>query len=186
MEMPTRYYRQTQNVAASDKLFWNLFKEDWIFLFQSDSSMCSHPTFYLKDFFRFDYVGAPWRQYPPHDNEGNGAGYLSSRVYVGNGGFSLRNRTWMIFCLDNFGFAPPEDTFFAYCTERLGRAATTHQAKFFSVEQIPTPEGAIGIHGVCAYNMPHGCDRNWVQNWLTTCPESEFMFPNGKCRQCLG
>jgi len=182
-EMPEKYRGRDQNVVASDKEFWKSFTEDWLLLFQADSSMCSHPTIKLRDFFNFDFVGAPWKQFP----DGYGAPYLGGRVYVGNGGFSLRNRTWMLSCLDKMHFVPPEDTFFAYCTERLGgRAAKTQQAWFFSIEGIPTPEGALGIHGVCTYPRLYtfGCDKNWGKKWLSTCPESEFMFPNGRCWNC--
>eukprot|EP01124_Arcella_intermedia_P023016 TRINITY_DN3560_c0_g1_i3.p1 TRINITY_DN3560_c0_g1~~TRINITY_DN3560_c0_g1_i3.p1 ORF type:complete len:372 (+),score=73.78 TRINITY_DN3560_c0_g1_i3:106-1221(+) len=184
-DMPDKYYGQSQNTPASDQDFWNSFTEEWILLFQADSSMCGHPTIHLKDFFKYDYMGAPWRQFSHWDNEGNGADYYGHRVWTGNGGFSLRRRAWMIECLNRGGFRAPEDTFFALCTQQHGKAASTHEAMPFSSEQIATPGGALGIHGICTYRFSWGCDPNWVGEWLRTCPESAFLFPNNnRCPQC--
>jgi len=175
-ELAEKYYRQSQNILALDPTFWKAFSEDFIFLFQSDSSMCAPPElpYKIEDFLNFDYVGAPWS--PPSAVSGN-------TIFVGNGGFSLRNRTHMITCIENHVGRYPvsEDMFFADCTLRTGRYTPRNIARYFSVEStFPHPSGALGIHGICHYGKHLGCNKTWVNNWLKQCPESEFLFANGK------
>jgi len=180
-ELPEKYYKHAQNALALDPDFWQNFSEDYILLFHTDSSMCPRQNipYTLQDFFEFDYVGAPWIE--PFLTKGN-------RVFVGNGGFSLRNRTHMLSCLKTFPKFGQEDVFYAYCTILTGRFAPLHIAKYFSVETYPpAPEGAFGVHGICRYARYYGCNSSWTNDWIQKCPDSEFLFENGKkgCSWCF-
>ena len=150
-----------------DKKFWNLFQEKYLLIYQEDSTIFN---FDIKKFIRndLDYVGACWDG-PQSKN----------CVGVGNGGFSLRNRSKMIKCLDYYqdnldyiidflelsdnaiyyikntnSTVVPEDLFFSYVLQKysLGKVANVDTANSFSQEQFLTFKNNLGGH-------------NW---WLTT------------------
>jgi len=146
--------------------------------------MCSKKDklYPIEFFLNFDYVGAPW-------DGGQSFGGLT--VWSGNGGFSLRNVSLSIFCLENSerldGVPPniPEDFYFAYCAQVFGRPAPFQMAKYFALETTNVV-AALGIHGICTYASQYGCEKKWVDHWLSVCPESSFLFPDGgRCRDCL-
>jgi len=116
-------------------------------------------------------VGAPW----------SGRNFLDTFVYCGNGGFSLRNVSFMIHCLenskilDNNGPSEPEDYYFAYCAQLFGTPTPFELARYFSIETIDSPD-ALGLHAICSYGRHLGCNKDWVKNWLTKCPESSSLF----------
>jgi len=174
MEIPESCYQKTQNCFALMKKFWEMFEEDYILLFQADSAACGRPGRNFEEYLIYDYVGAPW---------------LSGEV--GNGGFSLRNRAFMIKCLDYVenGILPylePEDDFFHICaTEIGGRLPTTAVASAFALEssseKVPPNPKSLGIHKLCGNNRILGCNSTWVREWVTDCPESAFLFPCNGC-----
>jgi len=178
-EMNDAYYGHSQNTPAMDVEFWKQFSEDFLFFFHADSGMCHPPNFpyNLSDFFNFDYVGAPW--------SGPGRAYQTSTVYVGNGGFSIRNRTFMIECIqrghrnDGISLLEPEDYYFALCAQRFGRFCSYDIARYFAIETVDEPpEGSFGYHGE---HCPWGCNQDRVDRWLKMCPETSYVFVNGTC-----
>jgi hypothetical protein len=115
----------------------------------------THPSLWEDDFFRQDYIGAPWPQFGDgHD--------------VGNGGFSLRSRRLLEACRDP-GFKPghPEDVAIGRDNRRLLedrhgiRFADTRTARRFSKERAGSALPSFGFHGV--FNMVEalGPDRFW-------------------------
>jgi len=126
-------------------------------------------------FFAFDYVGAPWL----------GREYQGSIVYVGNGGFSLRNRTFMLDCIDRayrhdgLKLEGYEDYFFALCAQKFGRHSNVDIARYFGVESYPPHvEGSFSFHALCRYGL-WTPSTFFVNEWLKRCPESQFHFKNG-------
>jgi hypothetical protein len=66
--------------------FWEEVVADKILIVQLDSAICSGSQASLKDFLKYDWIGAPWT-FTKAKNESCGGG---------NGGFSLRSRPKMI------------------------------------------------------------------------------------------
>ncbi len=56
-----------------------------------DSCLCDRPELSLEDFFYYDYVGAPW-----NINDHKSLINPKQKIFVGNGGFSLRKKKTMI------------------------------------------------------------------------------------------
>ena len=75
------------NDLLLSKNFWMNFNSKKLLLYQEDTFLFHSKT--IKDYLKYDYVGAPW----PKDQNDNKLG-------VGNGGFSLRNPNIMIKCLE--------------------------------------------------------------------------------------
>jgi hypothetical protein len=112
--------------------FWNLFTEDRVLIFQSDTLLSGSN---IGDFESFDYVGAPCGTF--------------DEKYVANGGLSLRSREVMKKCLADFRPADgvAEDIFFTAATRRLGaRMPDLQTATRFAVESIYTSH-PFGVHG---------------------------------------
>jgi hypothetical protein len=121
--------------------FWNNFEGEKLLIYQEDS-LLFHGN--IDNFFKYDYIGAPWL--PRHD--GNSLG-------VGNGGFSLRSKSKMIECIENVKVEDlelgtsskeymnntnstilPEDIFFskALIDFKLGNVSSRNVARTFSQE----------------------------------------------------
>lgn len=134
---------QDYNKFLLSEYFWSLFQDDYILIFQRDSRFCSRSRHRLFDFVgMFDYIGAPW----PKPVSGN---------VVGNGGFSLRNREAMIFCV-KWKFLQRsinEDVAFADCLRKNGyRLSDAKRANEFSVEMIRlTNHTPLAVHKPWAY-----------------------------------
>lgn len=63
---------------------WSFIGTDFVLLVQNDGYV-TNPSLWSDDFFRYDYIGAPW----PPDTQYTASG---KEVRVGNGGFSWRSR----------------------------------------------------------------------------------------------
>eukprot|EP01124_Arcella_intermedia_P006552 TRINITY_DN13885_c0_g1_i3.p1 TRINITY_DN13885_c0_g1~~TRINITY_DN13885_c0_g1_i3.p1 ORF type:complete len:280 (-),score=66.81 TRINITY_DN13885_c0_g1_i3:38-877(-) len=180
-EVEERFYKKSQNLLAFSKTFWLKIREEKIFFFHSDSAYC-HPQasfpYKLEDFLYFDFVGAPWA---------TPLAFIDSYVFVGNGGFTIRSKQLMLDCIDEMAFLPtPEDCYFAYCNTKRGKFAGKELAQHFAIEgSEPGEMGTLGIHGFCSYRKGRGCDKYWVREWIETCPASSFLFPDGRCDNCL-
>ncbi|HWJ70434.1 MAG TPA: DUF5672 family protein [Sphingobium sp.] len=104
------------------------------------------PENWTDAFLDYDYVGAPWPQFP-------------SAIAVGNGGFSLRSRRLLDACDDPL-FSPghPEDIVICHTNRALleqahgVRFAPVALAERFSCERMGSAARAFGFHGL--FNMP--------------------------------
>jgi len=110
------------NMLLTDPSFWSHFLDfDKTLIFQNDSGLLKKG---IENFYEYDYIGAPWAEYP----------------YVGNGGLSLRNPRIMKEILEKFHwkFDKGEDVFFSECMleNKIGKLAPVEEAKKFSVETI--------------------------------------------------
>jgi len=151
------------------------------FFFHYDAALCSpkDKPYPLEFYLHWDYVGAPW----------GGRGYNGLTVWTGNGGFSLRNLSLAIHCIENChkvdGYHPsaPEDYFFAYCAQLFGHACPYDYSKYFAIETEDS-DVALGVHGICTYARHFGCNKDWMNRWLSKCPDSSYLFPGGTCSNC--
>jgi hypothetical protein len=108
------------------------------------------------DFLAFDYIGAPWPQFPDGRN-------------VGNGGFSLRSRKLLKACAaGGFWASHPEDL--AICHSNRSflesefdiRFADVALAKLFAFERTPPSTPTFGFHGIFNMIPIHGRDQFWA------------------------
>jgi len=104
------------------------------------------PENWTDDFLSYDYLGAPWPQFP-------------APFSVGNGGFSLRSKRLLQACRDpRFQPFHPEDI--GICHRNRALLEEDHGLRFapvdlaarFSCERMGTRSAAFGFHGV--FNMP--------------------------------
>jgi hypothetical protein len=115
---------------------------DFVLIVQWDGFIVE-PEAWSDDFFRFDYIGAPWLDFAPDRN-------------VGNGGFSLRSKRLLDAGSEVwFDRAHPEDLCIChYNRERLDAAgfqfADVEAARRFSRERETKSGPHFGIHGVFA------------------------------------
>lgn len=99
------------------------------------------PTAWDSDFLDFDYIGAPWTDFAPPRN-------------VGNGGFSLRSRRLLEAGREPwFEVSHPEDLCICHrnrdaLLERSFRIADTETARRFSREREPAYDRHFGVHGI--------------------------------------
>ena len=132
---------------------WSRFmkKHDKVLIFNVDTGI-KHNS--ILRFMHYDYIGSAWNHYPVGD----------SRVFQGNGGFSLRS-AWNTFRLavenpcpvDNRqSVAMPEDVWYGACfaTSTNGmkyRLPTREDCNLFSTEGNDIP-GTLGFHDTEKYN----------------------------------
>lgn len=140
---------------------------DFVLIVQDDGYVIN-PNMWRDEFFRYDYIGAPWALPNPDDTIGYRDVY-GNIVRVGNGGFSFRskklleiptklNLEWRAY----YGYFN-EDGFFTchnrHLIEKEGCVyAPIDVAKYFSHESdIPEVQGIVpfGFHGKWSkyYNM---------------------------------
>jgi len=125
--------------------FWNAFHEDYILIFQRDSRFCARSRRRVTDFLgKYDYIGAPWTpKYAIH------GGYC-----VGNGGFFLRKRISMIWCIAQIRSSmDPEDVAFVKCMLKNDsyRLPTCTEAANFAVETYHVGTTPVGVHAARGY-----------------------------------
>lgn len=107
---------KTYSKILTHEKFYEAFSPfEFVLITQSDTAMAKCPTKPFEDFFKYDYSGAVlWRK------------------YVGNGGFSLRNRRACLeVCRKNPRYSKDEDELF--CKE-ITNKCPIEEASYFSVE----------------------------------------------------
>ena len=107
------------------------------------------------DFLAFDYIGAPWPQFPDGLN-------------VGNGGFSLRSRKLLDACADGrFRPSHPEDLAICHANRSFLesefdiRFADVTVAEQFAFERTPPSTPTFGFHGIFNMIPVLGAERFW-------------------------
>jgi len=140
-------------ISTSRSIYAEIRTETFL-LFQTDTMLFPRYIQNLPEFFKYDYVGAPW------DNERFGG--------VGNGGLSLRKTSKMLEIMDTVTYCgEPEDIYF--CNNLLVDLyrPTMEQAKRFSVEEVFHPT-SFGCH------KPWG--RGFDKELLAAYPEVRTLF----------
>jgi hypothetical protein len=138
------------NRMMTSHSFWDQFLSNHVLIFQTDTCIRRQID---PDYFKYDYVGAPW----PFR--------LPMGVKVGNGGFSLRRVTAMkqLTFLHNETEKENEDLYIA-CRLAKNSVPGVDIAARFSVEHIYHPD-PCGLHQAWRF---HPLER--VKEWLQTLP----------------
>jgi predicted protein tyrosine phosphatase len=150
----------------TSKYFWDLFTGNHILIHKEDSLIFNGKD--IDKWLKYDYVGAPWLK-----------GTYKHNYLVGNGGFSLRKKSKMIYICNNydinnykiFDFTKkymsdnnlkiiPEDCFFVKCIvdNNLGLIPPYEEAIYFSSASIKCKESLGG------YNFWIG-DDEWLDRF---------------------
>lgn len=149
-------------------LFWNLFSiREKVLIMQEDTFIFKKN---MNDFYRFDYIGAPWAYSIVRQHD----------VRVGNGGFSFRSLKLVQEALDRKDeimnilktickrfycstklSSIPEDVFFSFSTKYLSNyeLANVEEAKQFSTENVVCKDSMAGHQ---FWNQ----DREWKKRLL--------------------
>ena len=124
-----------------------------ILVFQTDSVLFTASKVKVQEFFKYDYVGAPWREMVSLYLR-NMAMFRSPNTkdtHSGNGGLSLRNRETMIRATRehpyfSIGYSE-EDVYFSYALDKLGaKMPDKSEAARFSFERVEASELPFGAH----------------------------------------
>lgn len=114
--------------------FWKMLRAPKTLIFQTDSGMRFNN---ILRFMEYDYVGAPWSG-PVCENQ---------NIRVGNGGFSLRNKSLMEDIILKNPYKPPQNIFVpedVYFGSHMGNyhdanVPSIYEASMFSLEYIRHP-----------------------------------------------
>jgi len=143
-EVPSLRSREDYSLAVQTQLALRV-RTDFAMVIQWDGYPV-RPENWTDAFLDYDYVGAPWPQFP-------------SAIAVGNGGFSLRSRRLLEACLDpSFRPGHPEDVVICHTNRALLedvydiRFAPVELARRFSCERMGEATESFGFHGL--FNMP--------------------------------
>jgi hypothetical protein len=153
--------RDQFNDMLTDAAFWNdTLQSDKVLVYHTDVGIRKNT---ILAYYEYDYIGAPW-SWPVSEDK---------RVFVGNGGLSLRTRSLMGTVCQNHrrnatfkcpitGDGDPEDVFFArnLVNYDVAKLPTYEVASAFSVEHNFHPD-PMGFHK--AYDM-HDLSSEKVRN----------------------
>ena len=132
------------NQLLTSTNFWvNFLEFDRVLIIQHDSALLRKG---LEDFYKWDYIGAPWM----------------FQDYGGNGGLSLRNPKLMYkICLEKkyssiiYG---NEDLYFSHYVMHYGNLAPREECEKFSCESI-FKLGTLGYHAIDKYLTEDECKQ---------------------------
>ena len=132
--------------------FWNSIPAENILIFQPDTLLLNDK---IDEFMKYDYCGAPWDPKLP---------FMSDKS-VGNGGLSLRKKSIMIACINNFQpmyVGEYEDIFFS---RHIINKPIPEIANMFSIESITHNSDIIpvGLHKTYKY-INHEIIKKWMLN----------------------
>lgn len=174
------YYKESPIEYYSNIEFWQSVNHEKILTFHADSVLCSGSYFKIEDFLEYDYIGAPWRKNGgPEQYDGR----------VGNGGLSLRSKSFMIKLLTQYPQNEvkhkktrnlPEDY---YLNRRIALLSGVHLprysiARFFSIEN-----DYVLMDG---HNIAAGIHRHYIkkpkefERLVKLCPEFNMTAPRIK------
>jgi len=124
-----------------------------VLVFQTDSVLFSKSKVRLDSFFKYDYVGAPWRSlYKHYVRNAFLFRALDYHTSAGNGGLSLRRRETMLKVCEQFPYLSipyaSEDVYFSNAMEHMTGASVPEQsvAATFSYESILADQLPFGAH----------------------------------------
>ena len=147
--LPDREHRhQAYSKALTSPEFWKLITTPKVLLIQTDTWMCNGARKHLKNFLKYDYVGAPWTS----------SRRRCPKKWVGNGGFSLRDREAMLRITQSFRPEPDylnEDLFFCSHMQDSEKLPNKEVAEHFSREAFSEEERSssptmpnVGVHNL--------------------------------------
>jgi hypothetical protein len=132
-------HRTDFNYLLSTTEFWKTMPTEKVLVGQSDSALLRTG---IEEFYKYDYVGAPWK----------------FQDHGGNGGLSLRSKSVMEYITSKFAFpGGNEDVWFCNIMhERQMNLAPRFENEKFSVETIFSL-GTLGYHNIDTYLTQKEC-----------------------------
>jgi hypothetical protein len=130
---------QQYNTFLKSPFFFEYIPTEMFLIFQKDSMIIPRYKDKINDFMNYDYVGAPWKT--PYLGKGN---------EVGNGSFSLRRKSKMVYILNHSKDTSSSEELFYSCPKdiRLSKPSSS-EASLFSIETILVPHS-------------FGCSKPWM------------------------
>ena len=121
------------NFLVSSLDFWEKVEGNIILFMETDSCLCDNPDVNINYFFKYNYVGSPWKS----NTDPN---LINS---VGNSGFSLRNKKETIKFIkhNKYKYGLHTDGYF----HKIKNKPTLQKAKKFGVESVFYPK-PFGVH----------------------------------------
>eukprot|EP01039_Chlorochromonas_danica_P006127 gene6127-6746_t len=178
----------------TDRWIWSEMVAEKVLIFGGSAIICSNSPHQLTDFLSFDYIGAPWKAF-------GGKG--------GEGGISLRSRSYMMAAIDfELSKSPTdeerqvafkkwgqEDRFFVSrllemmspCKEgscslpSMPRLANSSEAKGFAGVGYSWQEDVWAVSGT----LP-GLSVQEREEIIAICPEMKIFYPNLHDPHCFG
>lgn len=130
------------NSLLTSREFWEKINTENILIIQHDSALLRTG---IEEFYKWDYVGAPWT----FQNHG------------GNGGLSFRKKSAMLECIDKVPYngKDNEDVYFSNALKFLGlNLAPREVCEQFSCEAI-FKLGTLGSHAIEKWLSPEQCEQ---------------------------
>lgn len=131
-----------------------------ILVFQTDSLLCPRSPHRLGDFLEFDYIGGVWDRNRP----------IGLTIDGGSGGFSLRDWSKSVACLERFDprdWQGGEDGYFGFHLPLVGgRVARMADCAAFCTQNIALFERSFAVH------QPLSLPRREKLRLLAYCPQS--------------
>ena len=134
--------------------FWSLFSSEKVLIYQQDT-MIFHSN--IKEYYQYDYAGAPWPQ-AQDDN----------KLGVGNGGLSLRTVSKMVECLK--GYRPSE----SYIPPSTQKYMNGKKLRGNPLDKIP--EDVYFSSTLIEYNIGTVCPREEAKEFSQECVKSVNPF----------
>ncbi len=156
------YPKQINDLYKSDFLWNETVKCEYVLVTQADALMLRHG---IDDFLKYDWVGAPI--YPESHPSTDWRLLYSKNAnrYGGNGGFSLRRRSFVLKALNECTVPIDwEDVWYSACAIELGASLpSTLMANRFS------------MGSTCESDVPVGVHKLWQNCKESTCNEAIMM-----------
>jgi hypothetical protein len=157
------------NAVLTDPAFWSQVRGNQVFFFQTDSVMCANSNSSIVDFMtNYAWVGAPWNQ------DWHFGDLPGKDLRVGNGGFSVRNRSFILDLLNTTAFQEgiPEDYWYSYYIPlNGGKVPSFDRAKEFALELVFYPK-PVGLHKFWDYHA-----KDLIKQVMPNCPAMLAIGP---------
>ena len=132
---------------------WRSIHAENVLVFQTDSVLFSESKVNIEDYYKYDYVGAPWgKMYRYYIRNAFLFRALDKHTWTGNGGLSLRKRTTMAEVTHRFPYLSipyvAEDVYFSNALDSMDDIKLPERvnaAKLF-FESIQSDEIPFGAH----------------------------------------
>ena len=128
------------HLLANKNTIYDHIKTDIFLVFQTDSIILKENAHMINDYLNYDYVGSPWLicNYEPTKRCG----------FIGNGGFSLRNKEKMIEIIEKIPYNnEPEDLYFSTIYDNiLVNKPSYEKALCFCVGEVYNNETTLAVH----------------------------------------
>ena len=166
LNVPKKIAIDGYNALLLSPDFWGaMIGRQKVLIFQHDSLCCTNSPFVASDFFKFDYVGAPWGRQRP----------VGLIIDGGNGGFSLRDWGKSIECLERFwpaAWPGDEDGFFAFHLDLMGAAVARMKDCALFATQSRFTDPTFGAHKIGLLNNED------LKKFIAYSPEALDIFPH--------